>query len=404
MDDLCRFALAALGAAGLSVGPSLAAGVPRPQPAESSCHGQAATAGQDVRTIELPFSSHDGYAMRGKLTLPVAPGRHPVVVYVQTAEAMTIDLKRRLGRERTFNYFDLYRDQLPRMGVAFFTYEGRGVRMGDQPPRFEHIDAVAYDTSTLENKVRDLLSAVEAVRARPDIDPRRVFVLGTSEGTVLAAEAASRQPKQLAGLILYGVMADAMPQTFRYIMTEGGFLTYRKYFDTDEDGSISQAEFEADPRGYRARVFRGATFSAFDRNGDGLFKADEMSGLTKPYLDAIASEDFEVLDAWARTAAGVTTPRGWFRDHFRHPALWTFLSRLDMPIAFFHGTADANTPVSSVRALEARAKVAGKRRFAFHYVEGEDHSLGVAGYFVTGTVPPGHRAIFDWMRRNVATR
>ena len=78
----------------------------------------AACAPREAQTVELRFSSHDGHAMFGKLTLPPTAGRHPVVVYVQTAEAMTVDLKRRLGRERAFNYFDIYRDQLPRMNAA----------------------------------------------------------------------------------------------------------------------------------------------------------------------------------------------------------------------------------------------------------------------------------------------
>jgi pimeloyl-ACP methyl ester carboxylesterase len=359
---------------------------------------------RDTQTVEIRFQSHDGRPMFGKLTLPAGLGRHPAIVYVQTAEAMTVDMKRRLGRERTFNYFDIYRQQLPGMGVAFFSYEGRGVTLGEQPPRFEQIDQSVYDTSTLENKARDLLSAVRAVRAHPRVDPGRVFALGASEGTVLAAEAAVREPGAIAGLTLYGVMADPMPATFRYIMTDGGFLTYRKFFDTDEDGRISQAEFEADTRGYRARVLKGAPFTVFDRNRDGSFTADEMTALTKPYLDAIAGEDFGVLDAWARTAAGATTPGGWFRDHFRHEPLWHFLSRIDVPVAIFHGTADASTPVESVRALETRARQAGREGVTFHYLEGEDHSLGVPAYFIDGIVPPGHRAIFDWVRRNVATQ
>lgn len=362
----------------------------------------APTEPREAQTIEIRFQSHDGHPMFGKLTMPGAPGRHPAIVYVQTAEAMTVDMKRRLGRERTFNYFDIYRQQLPGMNVAFFSYEGRGVQLGGQPPRFEQIDHAIYDTSTLENKTRDLLSAVQAVRAHPRIDPRRVFVLGTSEGSVLAAAAAARERGSIAGLILYGVMADPMPVTFRFIMTDGGFLTYRKFFDTDEDGRIAQAEFETDARGYRARVLNGAPFSVFDRNGDGVFLSDEMSLLTKPYLDAIAGEDFTVLDAWARTAAGATTPRDWFRDHFRHPPLWRFLSQLDVPVAIFHGTTDASTPVESVRALEALAGQAGKRRFTFRYLQGEDHSLGVVAYFVDGTVPLGHRALFDWVREHVA--
>ncbi len=367
----------------------------------SSVQGAPAES-REGQTVEIRFQSHDGHPMFGKLTLLAGPGRHPALVYVQTAEAMTVDMKRRLGRERTFNYFDIYRQQLPVMDVAFFSYEGRGVRLGEQPPRFEQIDQAAYDTSTLENKSRDVLSAVRAVRAHPRVDPRRVFVLGASEGTVLAAEAAAREPGVIAGLILYGVMADPMPVTFRYIMTDGGFLTYRKFFDTDDDGRISQAEFEADARGYRARVFKGAPFTVFDRNGDGLFTSDEMGALTKPYLDAIAGEDFGVLDAWARTAAGATTPNGWFRDHFRHEPLWSFLSRIDVPVAIFHGPADASAPVESVRALETRVRQAGRTRVNFYYLQGEDHSLGVPAYFIDGAVPPGHQAIFDWVRRNVS--
>ena len=109
------------------------------------------------RTIEISFTSYDGYKMFGKLTIPTSRGSHPVVIYVQTAEGMTVDMKRRMSRDETFNYFDLYRKQLPDMNVAFFSYEGRGIRMGDKPPRYETIDWNIYNTSTLENKVRDIL-------------------------------------------------------------------------------------------------------------------------------------------------------------------------------------------------------------------------------------------------------
>ena len=45
--------------------------------------------------------------------------------------------------------------------VAFFSYEGRGIRVGNSPPRYEKIDRAIYDTSTIDNKVRDIISAVE---------------------------------------------------------------------------------------------------------------------------------------------------------------------------------------------------------------------------------------------------
>src|SRR5215510_9700819 len=134
-------------------------------------------------TAELPFKSYDGYDMFGKLTLPDTRGRHAVVIYVQTAEGMTIDMKRRGGRNGTFNYFDLYREKLPEMNVGFFSYEGRGIRMGPEPPRYEKIDWDIYNTSTLDNKVRDVLTAVELVRKQKGVDRSQIFLIGASEGT-----------------------------------------------------------------------------------------------------------------------------------------------------------------------------------------------------------------------------
>ena len=77
-----------------------------------------------TRTVD--FRSHDNLPMFGKLTLP--PGKKPaaIVIYIQTAEGMTVDMRRLNGRGGTFDYFDLYRDKLPEMNVGFFSYEGRG--------------------------------------------------------------------------------------------------------------------------------------------------------------------------------------------------------------------------------------------------------------------------------------
>ncbi|MEX2242986.1 MAG: prolyl oligopeptidase family serine peptidase [Fimbriimonadaceae bacterium] len=359
-------------------------------------------AAQDARSVEVHFKSHDGHEMFGKLVTPAGRGPFPVVIYVQTAEGMTVDMKRPLGGERTFNYFDLYRSKLPEMGVAFFSYEGRGVSMGDSPPRFETIDRAAYDTSTLQNKVYDVISALASVRGRSDIDSSRVYLMGASEGTLLAAEAAATVPELFAGLVLYGVMSSNMRYTFDYIMTDGAFLVYRQVFDADKDGTISKAEFEADPAKYRANTLGGAEFSVFDKDGDGRFTSDEMRSLTKPYTDAIDQENFAVLDAWAASAAAVATPKGWFKDHFAHKPIWSFLQELDVPVGLFHGDLDTSVPIEGLKLMESKAKAAGKTKMEFHYFTGVGHTIGVERYFVNGTVPAGHTAIFDFIKKVVS--
>ena len=348
---------------------------------------------------ELAFRTHDDYTMSGRLTVPGSNGRHAVVIYVQSAEGMTMDMKRRDGRGGTFDYMNLYATKLPAMNVAFFSYEGRGVRRGDRPPRFEAIDTTVYNTSSLDNKVRDAMAAVRLMRQQLDVDPARVYLMGASEGTLLAVETASRIPREVAGLILYGALSTNMRETFRYIVTDGAYLGYRGFFDTDKDGRISKGEFEADPMKIRERVFRNADFGVFDRDGNGFFDLDEVRPLSKPLTDAIDQDNFTMLDNWARTSAGTATPAGWFKDHFAHSPMWTFLSTLDIPVGFFHGELDTATPVAGVRALEARVRSAGKTRMEFHYFRELDHTLGIGGYFTKGTLPAGHVAIFDFIGR-----
>jgi hypothetical protein len=80
------------------------------------------------RTIDVPFTSHDGHPIFGKLTLPDSGAPQALLMYVQTAEGAAVDMKRPLGGGKTFNYYDLYREKLPPINVAFFSYEGRGTR------------------------------------------------------------------------------------------------------------------------------------------------------------------------------------------------------------------------------------------------------------------------------------
>lgn len=355
-------------------------------------------------TRDIPFTSHDGHVMRGRLTVPDRPGPHPVVIYAQTAEGMTIEVRRQLSATSTFSYFDLYADSLPAMGIAFFRYDGRGIGVGDSPPRFETIDSAVYNTSTLDNKVRDILSALAVVRAQPEVDTDRVFLMGTSEGTLLVADAATRAGNQVAGLVMYAVLAGNLKEASRFMFGDGAFLVFQRAFDTDGDGVVSPAEFEADPRGYRARAMGNAPFSAVDPTGDGVFSVDDLKVRTQPLLDAVEQHDFEALRRWSVTGAAVALPAGWFEDHFAYPELWTFLSGLDIPIGLFHGEMDAMTPVAGVRALEERAQAGGRTNMRFQYFPTGDHSLGVGAYFARGILPAGHAAMFAWLREQITRR
>jgi len=358
----------------------------------ASAHSQQPTTNTPqpkYNSREISFKTFDDLPMSGRLVLPRTNPPRAIVIYVQTAEGATIDQKRPLGGGKTFNYYDVYRDKLPPMNVGFFSYEGRGISMGDAPPRYEKIDWPVFNTGTLENKIRDLLSAIEIVRRQEGLQRTPILLLGCSEGTLLAVEATSRKPDSVAGLVLYGVAASNLRQILTHIFTEGYFMQYRS-LDENKDGAISKEEWD--------KRIKSTDFSRADLNGDGKFDVDDVKIMLKKSLDAIANNDYEVLQESLKAGAA-TLPQGWVKDHFAHAEMWSFVSKLKMPIGCFQGDADANVPIAAVKELEAKAKKANLTNMEFHYFEGLDHSLGIGQYFVNGKLPAGHQAIFEYIDR-----
>jgi len=100
----------------------------------------------------------------------------------------------------------------------------------------------------------------------------------------------------------------------------------------------------------------------------------------------------------------VSTPKDWFKDHFAHPPIWTFLSKLDIAIGLFQGEGDEMVPIGGVRKLEATAKKAGKSKMEFHYFNNLDHSLNIIEYFVKGNLPAGHKAIFEFIKNQTTKK
>jgi pimeloyl-ACP methyl ester carboxylesterase len=351
-------------------------------------------------TRDVPFTSHDGYPMVGRLTLPDTPGPHPILMLVQTAEAATMDGELRNAKGVRVRIYNQYRELLAPMGIGFFSYEGRGVtsNAGGGPV----IDRVVYNTSTLANKVQDGMSAVRTLQKQADVDRSRIVLRAISEGTLLAAEIAVQIPNEIAALVLSGVLASTLKDATIFMASDGAYLAHLDNWDINGDGRISTAEFETDSKGIRKRLPAGTPFGAFDRNGDGLYTRDELLAATKPLVDAIQKENFDAFIPWLQANAAVQVPRTvteWVKDHYSQPTMWELLSKLTMPIGLFQGEVDHNTPAEQVRALEWTAKAAGRANMEFRYFDGLDHGLGTITYFNTGSPSTGYAAIFEFMKQ-----
>jgi pimeloyl-ACP methyl ester carboxylesterase len=150
-----------------------------------------------VRREEVRFPS-GGLNLAGTLAVPAA-GEPVAAVLMLPGSGQTDrdDNAKRLA----LNIFAPLSAAIEEQGIATFRYDKRGVGASEGD----------YLTSDFDDVASDATAAVEWLRARPEVDPARVFALGHSEGALISVRlAAGAAP--VAGLVLLAGSARAGEQ------------------------------------------------------------------------------------------------------------------------------------------------------------------------------------------------
>jgi uncharacterized protein len=142
---------------------------------------------------ELALTVPGEHPLAGTLTVPDGDGPFPAVVIASGSGPLDRDSNHRRAR------FDVGRQlalALTEAGFATYRYDKRGV--GESPGDWRAVG--------LHDNADDLGRAVEAVRARPEVDADRVVLAGHSEGAILAAAVAARGVP-VSGVVLLSMSA-----------------------------------------------------------------------------------------------------------------------------------------------------------------------------------------------------
>jgi pimeloyl-ACP methyl ester carboxylesterase len=279
------------------------------------------------RQEEVRFVNGD-VSLAGTLFLPPSAGPYPAVVVVHGS-----------GRETRKGDYSFYARLLARNGVAGLAYDkrGAGASSGD-----------TYGTD-YAGYAQDALAAVRLLRERPDIYPRRVGILGISEGEWVGSIAAASDPA-ISFLAVLSACGVTPAQQVAAEMNES--LRERGHSE----------EFIRRALALNEQVY---AYQRTGRGGSALAQALQAARAEPWFLDA---EDIP---------EEVYPPEeyGWWRSvmDFDPAPLW---ERVRAPVLVIKGGRDPKYPAAEMqRNIETALRRGGNDRYRILILPGADHYL-----------------------------
>ena len=284
----------------------------------------------------FPYQEHEvstkngAVTLAGTLTVPEGKGPHPAVLLITGSGAQ--DRDETIAGHRPFF---VLADYLTRRGIAVLRMDDRGVgkSTGGSPD----------DTS--ETFAGDALAAVEYLGRRPEIDSRRIGLIGHSEGGIIAAMAAARSKA-----VAFVVMMAGMGQTGEEVILSQTELGQRAYGVDPEMVSHTRETLEK-------------IFSALRSEPDARAAVQKMRGVLDAQTNSLSEEKRKGFAGVSKTLLGqlgiYTT--GWFRYFLDYdPAI--DLRKVTVPVLAVTGELDLQAPADeNLKRISAALKAGGNR-------------------------------------------
>lgn len=299
-----------------------------------------------------PYAEHEarvestttGVTLAGTFTVPGGSGPHPAVVLLSGSGPQ--DRDHQVSGHSTFL---VLADHLTRQGIAVLRCDDRGVGQSTG----------TFATALQGDFAADALAAAAWLRARPEIDPQRVGLIGLSEGGMIAPRVAV-ESESVAFIVLLAAPGLPLDQ-----------IMLRQARDIGAAMGSTEEALAQNERTQR-EIF------AIARSD--LSHADAVAAMRKVH----AAEYAKLTDAQRKALnlprAGAP-PRDqlsespWFRDALRHDPRVT-LRAVKCPILALTGDKDLQVAAKeNLPAIAAALKAGGHQRFTIRELPGLNHML-----------------------------
>ena len=132
---------------------------------------------------------------------------------------------------------------LSERGFAVLRYDKRGVGAN-----YTIIDDNVWGNTTANDLIQDSKNALNVIMQQPEVDPKRISIIGHSEGTLYAPRVAIDNSTNVKNIILMGVLAQNPVKVVEYYQDVSLPLEYTaQVLDKNHTGLISIQQIAKDP-------------------------------------------------------------------------------------------------------------------------------------------------------------
>jgi len=316
----------------------------------------------------------EGVKLAGTLTFPSDKGVFPVVLLISGSGPQDRD-----GTLYGHRPFLVLADYLTRQGIAVLRVDDRGVR--ESTGIFSH--------ATSEDFASDVLAGVEYLKTCKEIDPKKIGLIGHSEGGIIAPMVAVKSPD-----VAFIILMAGTGLTGEEILYLQGALISRAMGVSEEDI-------------IKNRQFNEKIFS--------VLKEEEDSEIAEKRLRQMFMEDWEKMSDEEKEQ--ISDPEVFLKAQLQSllsPWLKFFLtydpkptlSNVKCPVLAINGEKDLQVPPKeNLSAIEEVLKVGGNQNYTIKELPGLNHlfqttQTGVPSEYakIEETISPvALKIIGDWV-------
>jgi acetyl esterase/lipase len=343
-----------------------------------------------------------GWVTDAELTYPTGSnGRLPLVVFLHGSGHNDMNQTLPEGKGSTFVPLA---QAASRENFATLRFNKRGVT-GIGP--VESTDPAQLNPKNPYRQIQlDAASVVRFAAKSPRVDPSKIFLLGHSEGTNVAANLAAEPAKfgipKPAGVVEMGVVGLPIKQLLTLQIFGRLLLQLHDEFDVNADGRLTAAEASGGLVGqpkevadqYRSILLDGRkVLPSTDRNRDGQIAIDGEAG---PVLRKITHiDDYPNLPDLDQPVID------YVNDIARFPTVSQALPKFGGPTLMLNGENDLQTPARAALVADAAVAAAGNKDHKIVIYPGMAHTMNITPKFTPEFGEPDKQVITEiqgWLK------